>query len=403
MRIKFRKDIYYILMLSVLLIFLWAVIIEDARVSSLFWLGIVMLIAPFITILRGWYGVKVFRKLPKHRIYAGNYLEVKIEATNSLFIPLLSLNINERYPIRYISKNKVHGELSIPIHFLNRGIKYNSYLLENVPRGKLRWDKISVFRNDLLGFVSLSKDQELYQEILIYPKYVDIKISKLLNRDENKGATRVIRGNDYSQISGVRDYERGDKLSLIHWKVSARKNTLMSKEFFPLLNQEAHIILDCDSNNYPGLYNEEFELAVSVAASIANSLAKYEKGLVLKLNNKQKEVVSFKNSQYFVTKVMDSLATVEANGIQPLDKMLNHHYFNFHDNKGITLFIITNKLSENILNRLSIGAGKVRSKVYLVGEDYDAVKLQKYTFVNNIRSLDELKNSHNNVRRVSNE
>lgn len=375
---------------------------EDARVSSLFWLGLFMLVAPFISIIRGWYGVKVFRKLPKHRIYAGNFLEVKLEASNSLFIPLLWMNINERYPIRYISKNKVHGELSIPIHFLKRGVKYNSYLLENVPRGKLRWDKISIFRNDLLGFVSLSKDQDLYQEILIYPKYVDLKFDKILNRDENQGVSRVIRGNDYSQISGVRDYERGDKLSLIHWKVSARKNTLMSKEFFPLLNQEAHIILDCDGNNYPGSYNEDFELAVSVAASIANCLAKYEKGLVLKLNNKQKEVISFKNSQYFVSKVMDTLATVEANGIHPLDRMLNHQYLNTYDNKGITLFIITNKLSENILNRLSMGVGKIRSKVYLVGEDVEAVMLRKYNFVHNIKSLDELKNDHD-VRRVSND
>lgn len=402
MNVKFRKDIYYTLLLTVILVLTWAVFLEDERIAKIFWLGFVMLIAPFVTIIRGWNGIKVSRILPKKRIYAGNYLEVKLEASNSFIIPLLWMNIIERYPLRYISKQKVGGELSAPIHFLGRSKKHFSYLLEDVPRGRIKWDRVSILRNDIMGFVTISKEQELQQDMLVYPKHVDMDIDRLLNKDENHGASRVIRGNDYSQISGVRDYERGDKLSLVHWKVSARKNSLMSKEFFPLLNQEAHIILDCDRNNYPGYYNEDFELAVSVAASIANSLAKYEKGLLLKFNNKQREVINYKSSQYFVSKVMDSLATVEANGVQPLERMLNYSYLNFHDNRGITLFIITNRIDENLLQRLSLGSSKLRAKVYLVGESVDGLKLSKYSFVNHVKSLNQLKTTNTKVRRISN-
>lgn len=400
MKIKYKKDIILLLGFLVL-VYIWAgfmeEFMEDSPVSSLFWLGVVILVTPLITILRGWFGIRVFRILPEDRHYAGDSIRINIEVKNSIYIPFLWLKVIDQYPLRYMSKHDIEGGLSKPIHFLSKESKGFNYVLDDVPRGILKWSKISVARTDLLGFVFTTKEQNLSQDILVYPKYINVDANRLLNNtDEDKGLTKLSKGKDYSHISGVREYERGDKLSLIHWKVSARRNSLMSKEFFPILNQETHIVLDCNSNSYPGEYNKDFELAVSVAASLAISLAK--QGLVLRLNNRQREVITFKNQSYFVSKVMAKLAHTEADGNQHLERLLNHHYFN--ENKGITLFIITNKVTGNILNKLS--TGKVKAKIFLVGESIQWEAVNNYSFVRHVKSLDELK-AHNGTRRVSND
>ncbi|SHK12050.1 Protein of unknown function DUF58 [Anaerobranca californiensis DSM 14826] len=384
MEIKFKREIYLLITLVVLLFF-WAGVMEDSRVANLFWLGLLMTVTPFLTLIRGWRGIKVERLLPEGRIFSGDKLRIKLNIKNNSIFPILWLKVLERYPLKYMIKHQTLSEISVPVHFLTKKGTKHEYLLQDVPRGKLKWDKVELYRTDLLGFVETKKELPLLDEVTVYPKFVYIPVDNLYNRDDEKqGVTKLIKGNDYSQISGVREYQRGDKLSLIHWKVSAKKNTLMSKEFYPLLNQENHIILDCYRKNYGEDYDPQFELAVSVAASLINSLGRFNKNLTLKFNNKSGDVVTYKNKTYFIKEAMEKLALVEHDGYQTLEKMLNEQYSYWH--RGVTLFIITNRLDDKLIGKFYQGNGKGRIKVFLVGGE----KFGNYDFIKGVKSLKDL-------------
>ncbi|QNO15226.1 DUF58 domain-containing protein [Alkalicella caledoniensis] len=370
---------------------------DDQRISGLIWLGITMTLLPTITVIRGWKGISINRQLPRERIFAGEDVKILVNLENFFYVPFFWVRFSDKLPISYIYKQKQENQVHGNVHFLTQKGKNHSYTLYDVPRGNLSWNYFSLFRTDLFGFVEVSKDVDCRSQLLIYPRYVDVSSSHLYNQyDENNGVSKLYKGNDYSQISGVREYQRGDKLSLIHWKVSARKNNLMSKEFYPLLNQETHIVLDCHKSNYPDEYNDNFELAVSVAASLVNSLGKVHKGIALLFNNKNKDAVIFKSKEYFINDAMKRLALVQPSGDMPLERFISQNYLN--QNSGVSLLIVTNKLSDSLIRRMLLGSRNIKYTVYYVGEDLNSNN--KYSFIKPIKELDDLKNPK--VRSVAN-
>jgi hypothetical protein len=76
--------------------------------------------------------------------------------------------------------------------------------------------------------------------------------------------TRALR--ETTQINGVREYIYGDKLSRVHWNATAKTGTWKSKEFERESLPRTIIVLDRSRGAYAA--SEQFELAVSVAASL---------------------------------------------------------------------------------------------------------------------------------------
>jgi hypothetical protein len=52
------------------------------------------------------------------------------------------------------------------------------------------------------------------------------------------------KGHDFSDVSDVREYIPGDKLMSIHWKLSAKKDTLMVKDRVAMSDQQMVIVTE---------------------------------------------------------------------------------------------------------------------------------------------------------------
>jgi uncharacterized protein (DUF58 family) len=78
---------------------------------------------------------------------------------------------------------------------------------------------------------------------------------------------------DPTRPIGLRDYRPQDNLKHIHWKASARRQELQVKVFEPTTTLKVSLFLAGDGYPPDGPRSEEeFELAVSTAASIAHHL-----------------------------------------------------------------------------------------------------------------------------------
>lgn len=74
-----------------------------------------------------------------------------------------------------------------------------------------------------------------WKEILIYPNIYDVNasVSEYVRRFpvESDVYDKYHKGDDSSEVYQVREYEKGDKIQSIHWKLSARTGECMIKDY----------------------------------------------------------------------------------------------------------------------------------------------------------------------------
>ena len=98
---------------------------------------------------------------------------------------------------------------------------------------------------DLLGLVRKKVPfQQTSFELLVLPRTFDIEPLKLAPGDP--GSELMARATeDLSAPSDVRNYQPGDAMKKIHWKLSLRKRELMVRKFDEPILQDVLILMDC--------------------------------------------------------------------------------------------------------------------------------------------------------------
>lgn len=130
---------------------------------------------------------------------------------------------------------------------------------------------------DMFGLFTRTRTIELPEALIVYPRIypVDIrKIPSLYPMGDFQTPHRLLQ--DPSCPIGVRDYQSADNLKFIHWKASARGRGLKVKLAAATTTYQVALFLDVASFLADGVpAEEEFELGISVAASIAAALAEH--------------------------------------------------------------------------------------------------------------------------------
>ncbi len=104
------------------------------------------------------------------------------------------------------------------------------------------------------------------EDLFVHPRTVALAGSAAgFIRDLEGMPTTDLSSADVS-FHALRDYVPGDDRRHIHWKTTARTNTLMVRQFEE--TRRAHLAISLSTNTDEYASEEEFELAVSAAASI---------------------------------------------------------------------------------------------------------------------------------------
>ncbi|WP_350345168.1 DUF58 domain-containing protein [Proteinivorax tanatarense] len=395
MRIKYNKEVY-ILLSAIIFIYIWSLFLDYEVIRQLFWLTTLILIFPIITLLRGFYGLSAERSIVgKKRFFAGDDMEIKVKLKNKIYIPIFLPEIVDSLPLSYKLRHNEKNDVKavLPLVAKEKSLKYCLY---NIPRGQLLFSDINISKKDLFGFVEMKKHIKRTESVLVYPKYTIVNPESIVGiRQQCQGEKKQYKKQDTSQITGLREYQHGDKLSLVHWKASAKNNILMSKEFTPKLSRKSYLILDC----FKGVGNEKdsidlFELSVSVAASITYAFGNSNEPFSLLMNNNYRWEVDKRKPGQFLSQAMRKLAFVQKDGSVPIEVFCDKNSFRFE--KGTNVIIVSEsfdtklrKVIAKLLNK------KVLVKVFIIG-DKKGVNLP---FVKNISSLEEL---HKGSRRGMN-
>ena len=112
--------------------------------------------------------------------------------------------------------------------------------------GILRVTVEEVVLRDMCNFWSLLLPAGQTAEVAIMPLQQEIQIEEDIHASqEGEGEeTQIRKGDDPSILFDIRSYIPGDRLQRIHWKLTARQDELMVKEYGETVDKQIHILLE---------------------------------------------------------------------------------------------------------------------------------------------------------------
>lgn len=138
-------------------------------------------------------------------------------------------------------------------------------------RGVVPVGPVQLHRQDPLGLMHTVVSSQDETELYVRPSMVPVQ-------SLGAGSQRDLEGIPSSEISmndlafhALREYVPGDDLRHVHWRSSARAGELVVRQYRESRRSQATIVLDTARTSYAS--EEDFELAVSTAASLATGAA----------------------------------------------------------------------------------------------------------------------------------
>ncbi|MFV0435464.1 MAG: DUF58 domain-containing protein [Leucobacter sp.] len=136
-----------------------------------------------------------------------------------------------------------------------------------VRRGVVRVGPLTVARQDPVGLLRREVTWPERHLLYVHPATAQLPPNTAgLVRDLEGTASRRLTDSDLS-FYAVREYATGDAMRHVHWKSTAKTGTLMVRQYEESQSARVAVLFDARREEY--LNDDEFELAVSVAASIS--------------------------------------------------------------------------------------------------------------------------------------
>lgn len=205
--------------------------------------GAVLLIIAGVDVLRGGPSEKldVVRTLP-HSLALGAATQVSLALTNQL---QRRLHITLAEP----PCNKIdHHDFSIKADLNPLEKKQFGYSILPIKRGDARLTQIAIRIDTPWRLWQHCVRAGNENEIKIYPNFSPISQMAQLGVEQHirrLGVHLVQRRGDGMEFKQLRDFVEGDALRQIDWKVTARYNKPISREYQDERNQEVFFLLDC--------------------------------------------------------------------------------------------------------------------------------------------------------------
>jgi len=147
--------------------------------------------------------------------------------------------------------------------------------LHRLPRGEHRMPAPRLVVQDPLGLARRRRAGGRERTLLGLAEVVELTVPFWESGPLGQGGTTagLLRGR--TELAGVRDYEQGDPLSLVHWGQTARRGRLQTKELRGERGRGADLVVVLDTRplGEGAEADERFELMVSAAASLLAACA----------------------------------------------------------------------------------------------------------------------------------
>ncbi|WP_068676940.1 DUF58 domain-containing protein [Oceanobacillus sp. Castelsardo] len=308
--------------------------------------------------IRNW---QVSRSLSKKVVHAGESITVSINLKRNIPFPIYyclveevfshSLNRLDNGQRKYESMNQPNNlkrdrkVKKAVLPWFNRNIEI-TYTLDQIPRGKHSLQEIRVKTGDVFGFVKKEHIFQVEDELFVHPKPLSVRnLHFLSNSEQGKLASEANHSVVNTNIAvGVREYEPGDRFTWIDWKQTARKNTMMTKEFEQ--EKSSNILLALDSCNNPSLNPLAFEGSIELTLGLIEAFRKQHTrvNLITITGKKGNNYFTLNKEVGLRNRVIEHLTTLQPTGMESFGLLLKEQMLRM--NNGDIVFVMTTYMDE---------------------------------------------------------
>ena len=300
-----------ILYLSLLIITFTFVYYYGGKVPNmLFYTVLVLPIVSYIYMLIGYFMLKYEQSLDNDLIFKGDKVTFTVNITNRSFfiLPYISISfLNDKGGV--IQKHKINNISLQP--FSKREVSID-YIYKY--RGDFKLGVSTIEVQDFLGIFKFTLKNKKLLYITVYPQIIDIDEFYLSSGYLSDNVSSIGGGQeDISTIEEINKYNYGDSLRKIHWKLTAKTNELMIREYEKVGSRSAILILDLQSNNFEVEKNAAIEdKLLETTIAILRYCIYNDAEVKLIYDSKGINAINYSNSLDF-QKAYEALAKVEFN------------------------------------------------------------------------------------------
>ncbi len=233
-----------------------------------------------------WLWPRAFRRLKVERRFAdhaflGERVLVTLRLENRGRLPLPWLQLNESVPPELASG----GSHAFALSLRARERRELTYHVQATRRGYYRLGPLFVRSGDLFGW-SEERAEAGAGYLTVYPHIIPLARLGLPSRlPYGTIASQQRLFEDPARPTGVREYQSGDSLRRINWKVSAHHDNLVVKTLQPAISLDTFILLNLNQDEYDRATRYSApEWAIEVAASLAAHLVERKQAVGLATN-----------------------------------------------------------------------------------------------------------------------
>ncbi len=347
------------LVLFVLLVVLSAAALQTGR-RLLFNLVYLLGGTLILSFLWAWTSVRwvtIRRITDARRTQVGRLAEERFIVRNTGWLPKLWLEVRDFSELPGHRASRVIS--SLPPRRA-RGWSVKTYCHK---RGRFRLGPMRITGGDPFGLFRFSRDLPQTSDLLVYPATFSIPsftppIGQLVGGEALRRRTHHVTPN----VAGVREYQPGDSFNRIHWPSVARTGRLIVKEFeedptahiwvIPDLHYDTRVyapdyeeweqtlpvVLWLDRKREPVPPSTE-EYVITIAASLAQHFLSRDRAVGLIAHGSERVILYPDRGYRQLTKVLEHLAVLSAEGRFSLDQVLTLEDMFF--NRGTTLLVVT--------------------------------------------------------------
>ena len=293
------------------------------------------------------HGLRLRRYTRSNRAQVGGVMEEYLIIENRSWLPKLLV--------------VVHDESSLPDHHAGHAIRdlgarqsFEWRVRTSCKRrGRFQLGPVTVSGRDPLGLFEGRRAFAQTNAVVVYPAVLPVGSLPPPRSPLPGGETLHQRTHHITpSATGVRDYVPGDSLSRIHWPSTARKHQLIVKEFERDPTSSVWVFLDMEASvqatvDDPGadegapaqaetqddplwrqvqttqLIPSTEEYAITAAASLANANIRQGHAVGLVAYGQEREVIQPDREERQQTRLLETLAVLEAGGRIPFSQVLN--------------------------------------------------------------------------------
>lgn len=248
MEIRMARRIIYIIV-CIAFVILYG--ITGAR--SLYITNIILILLPILSAVYTYIaknGIKIRFLETTNTYIRGGVTSLSVIAENMYVTPVANLNIVIVYQFNNLRETTSKTQ-EITIAGMNKypfdiscKLSHSGCLTIDMTNSYI-YDPMKLFKFRLFGI----KEHVLHiMPILINPDYYGMYTSYDMIIDA-KEYSKTRKGEDSSEIFDIRGYVHGDALNRVHWKLSAKEDTLMVKELSQPVNHNHCIVIDVVNAN----------------------------------------------------------------------------------------------------------------------------------------------------------